>query len=225
MCYEVLKHFNSRKLTWFFFFFFLNLQKYRLYLKGISSGENQQVGEHFHTLNNSRQFHNPNSAFRPFPSGGGMSSRLNTPASVNMHGFQPAKAHANPNHVQRMPISSVASQHPLFSCSLHGKRFNDIWASTTQLPETNSYLPQGVIFNSTSNVPFQGWNKNHNNHVIGSSIGSSTTPVVNVEREGPSKKPHEAYMMSNKMESKSCCISNDICSLEDVIKVMTKQVI
>jgi len=95
-----------------------------------------------------------------------------------------------------------------------------------QLPETNSYLPQGVTFNSTSNVPFQGWNKNHSNHVIGNSIGSSTTPVVNVvEREGPSKKPHEAYTMSNKMESKSSCTSNDICSLEDVIKVMTKQVI
>jgi len=82
-----------------------------------------RVGGHFHTLNDSRQFHNHNSAFRPFPSRGGMSSRLNTLDSVNMHGFpthstndhlnfQPVKAHANLNHVQRMPISSAASQHP-----------------------------------------------------------------------------------------------------------------
>lgn len=114
MCYVVLKHFNSRKLTWFFFFFFLNLQKYRLYLKGISSGENQQantshsrfssltrVGGHFHTLNNPRQFHNHNSAFRPFP------------ASVNMHGFpthnlnHSAKITLSFNRPKLMPIRTM----------------------------------------------------------------------------------------------------------------------
>nr|QSD99594.1 MYB family transcription factor [Melilotus albus] len=245
-----------------------HLQKYRLGLKRISSGENQQtnmvanlgsdsdtsnsrmsslsgVGGHFHTLNDSRQFHSHNSAFRSFPSGGGMSSRLNTPASVNMHGlpthnlnnssndplkFQSAIARTNPNHVQRMPISSVASQHSQFSHPLHEKRrCNDIWLSTMQLPETNSYLPQGVSFNSTSNVPFQGWNNNHNNHdqnyhVICSSTGSSMKHDRILEStEGPSSKPNEAYMMNNQMKSQNSCISNDICSLKDVIRVMIKQ--
>jgi len=124
-----------------------------------------------------------------------------TPGNVNIHGlanstndqltFQPAIACAKPNHVQRMPISYAASQHIQFSFSLHEKMCNDIWSSM-QLPETNSYIRQGDVFNSTSNVTFQGWNNNHNNHdrnynsshLIGSSIGSSTIPVVNLEPEG-----------------------------------------
>ncbi|RHN49567.1 putative response regulator and transcription factor RR-A-type family [Medicago truncatula] len=91
-----------------------HLQKYRLYLKGISSGENQQantshsrfssltrVGGHFHTLNNPRQFHNHNSAFRPFP------------ASVNMHGFpthnlnHSAKITLSFNRPKLMPIRTM----------------------------------------------------------------------------------------------------------------------
>nr|QSD99716.1 MYB family transcription factor [Melilotus albus] len=274
-----------------------HLQKYRLYLKkqndmqqelGSDSDKSNSrmsylrgVGGHVPSMNDSRQFHNHNSAFRSFPSSG-MSSRLNTPASVNMHGFpthnlqpstgdhlkfQSSVARANLNDVQRMPISSVDSQHPQFSHPLLEKRrCNDIWSSPMQLPETNSYIPkenfvhaaampptynmnsQGIIFNGTNNVPFQGWdNYNHNihdgsyhsTHVVGSSIGPSMIHVVNAIEpegnldnnycdriaelnEGPSLKPHDVYIMNNQMKSGNSHIPNELDSLEDVMRVMIK---
>ncbi|CAI8607905.1 unnamed protein product [Vicia faba] len=86
----------------------IHLQKYRLYLKKVSCGENQQanmsaalgssadtsffrmnslngVGGHLPTMNGgSTQFHN--NLFRPFQSSGMSNNRLNTPASVNIQG-------------------------------------------------------------------------------------------------------------------------------------------
>ncbi|KAL5071494.1 hypothetical protein RYX36_022381 [Vicia faba] len=103
-----------------------HLQKYRLYLKKVSCGENQQanmsaalgssadtsffrmnslngVGGHLPTMNGgSTQFHN--NPFRPFQSSSMSNNRLNTPASVNIHGsYQPAITRANPNDIQRTP--------------------------------------------------------------------------------------------------------------------------
>lgn len=51
------------------------------------------VGGHVPSMNDSKQFHNHNSAFRSFPSSVNMSCRLNTPASVNMHGFPTHNLH------------------------------------------------------------------------------------------------------------------------------------
>lgn len=112
-----------------------HLQKYRKNLKNISFGENQKANMVANLVSGSL-----------------------TPGNVNIHAlanstndqltFQPAK----PKHVQRMPISSAAaSEHIQFSFCLHEKMCNDIWSSTMQLPETNSYIPQGDVFNSTSN--------------------------------------------------------------------------
>lgn len=292
---------HCEHISIFFFFFLKFLQKYRLYLKkqanmaevlGNDSDKSYSrmgyisgVGAHVQPLNDPRQFHNNNSAFRSFPSSG-MGTRLNTPASsVNMHGFpahnlnnstgdhlrfQSAIARSNLNDVQRMPFSSVDSQHSQFSHPLLEKRrCNDIWSSPMQqLPETNSYLPkegfvhaaampptynmnsQGIIFNSSNNVPFQGWDDNHNNHdgsyypshVVGNSVGPSMIHVLNaIEPEGnldnnycdriaelnevPSLKPHEVYMMNNQMKAGNSHMSNELDSLEDVMRVMIKPVI
>ncbi|XP_045822780.1 two-component response regulator ARR12 isoform X2 [Trifolium pratense] len=106
---------------------------------------------------------------------------------------------------------NLASQNSQYLPSLENRRCNDIWSNTMQLPGTNSYLPrEGFGHGSAShkdnrnaamphtdahefcnNVPFQGWDNNHNNHdasyhsshVVGSSIGSMIPAVNAVEPE------------------------------------------
>nr|QSD99709.1 MYB family transcription factor [Melilotus albus] len=136
-----------------------HLQKYRLYLKRISCEENKQaycsdasylrsgVGGHLHTLNGSTQFHNHNNnPFGSFLSGGGMSTRFNTPTNVNMNGlpssgtlqlsqthnlnnstidqleFQSAIARGNPNDVQggisNSPIQNMTNKLPNFKAEV-----------------------------------------------------------------------------------------------------------
>lgn len=118
------------------------------------------------------------------------------------------------------------------------------------MPPAYNMNAQGIIFNSPNNVPYQGWDNNHNihdgsyhpSHVVGSSIGPSMIHVVNaIEPEGNldnnyydhiaelndglSSKPHEVYMMNNQMKSGNSHIPNELDSLEDVMRVMVKPVI
>lgn len=88
---------------------------------------------------------------------------------------------------------SLASQNSQCFPLLENRRCNGIWSSTMQLPGTNSYLPR-ESFNHAAmpHVLFQGWDNNnnhdgsyHSSNVIGSSIGSSMVPGMNVvEQEG-----------------------------------------
>ena len=88
---------------------------------------------------------------------------------------------------------NLASQNSQYLPLLENRRCNGIWSSTMQLPGTNSYLPR-ESFNHAAmpHVSFQGWDDNnnhdgsyHSSNVIGSSIGSSMIPGMNVvEQEG-----------------------------------------
>jgi hypothetical protein len=89
---------------------------------------------------------------------------------------------------------NLALQNSQFLPLLENRRCNGIWSSTMQqLPGTNSYLPR-ESFNHAAmpHVSFQGWDNNnnhdgsyHSSNVIGSSIGSSMIPGMNVvEQEG-----------------------------------------
>jgi hypothetical protein len=167
---------------------------------------------------------------------------------------------------------NLASQNSQFLPVLENRRCNGIRSNTMQLPGTNSYLPrEGFGYASAShkdnrnaamlhteaheffnNVPFQGWDNNHDgsyhsSHVVESSIGSMIPAVNGVEpeenldysycdpvqmkrdrtvelTEGPSFKPQQAYMMNNQMKFQNSGISSYHGSIEDAVHDMIKQV-
>ena len=167
---------------------------------------------------------------------------------------------------------NLASQNSQFLPVLENRRCNGIRSNTMQLPGTNSYLPrEGFGYASAShkdnrnaamlhteaheffnNVPFQGWDNNHDgsyhsSHVVESSIGSMIPAVNGVEpeenldynycdsvqmkrdrtvelTEGPSFKPQQAYMMNNQMKFQNSGISSYHGSIEDAVQDMIKQV-
>ncbi|KAK2452876.1 hypothetical protein P8452_00574 [Trifolium repens] len=166
---------------------------------------------------------------------------------------------------------NLASQNSQFLPVLENRRCNGIRSNTMQLPGTNSYLPrEGFGYASAShkdnrnaamlhteaheffnNVPFQGWDNNHDgsyhsSHVVESSIGSMIPAVNGVEpeenldysycdpvqmkrdrtvelTEGPSFKPQQAYMMNNQMKFQNSGISSYHGSIEDAVHDMIKQ--
>ncbi|XP_050891934.1 two-component response regulator ARR12 isoform X2 [Lathyrus oleraceus] len=149
-----------------------HLQKYRLYLKRISCGDNQQanmsaalgnsadtsyfrmnslngVGGHLPTMNGgSTQFHN--NPFRPFQSSGNMSNRLNTPANVNIHGsYQPAITRANPNDIQRTPIPPVGLDQLQHN---RGINISPIHNITNKFPDYRSKAPMSCTPSSVLDI-------------------------------------------------------------------------
>jgi hypothetical protein len=161
---------------------------------------------------------------------------------------------------------NLASPNSQFLSVLENRRRNGIWSNTMQLPGTNSYLPrEGFGHGSAShkdnrnaaipqteahefcnNVPFQGWDNNHDgsyhsSHVVGSSIGSMIPPMDDVVpeenldymkrdrtaelTEGSSFKPQQAYMMHNQMKFQNSGISSNHGSLDDAVRDMIKKVI
>ncbi|KAK2395183.1 two-component response regulator ARR12 [Trifolium repens] len=159
---------------------------------------------------------------------------------------------------------NLASQNSQFLPVLENRRRNGIWSNTMQLPGTNSYLPrEGFGHGSAShkdnrnaaipqteahefcnNVPFQGWDNNHDgsyhsSHVVGSSIGSMIPPMDDVVpeenldymkrdrtaelTEGSSFKPQQAYMMHNQMKFQNSGISSNHGSLDDAVRDMIKK--
>ncbi|XP_045800424.1 two-component response regulator ARR12-like [Trifolium pratense] len=153
-----------------------HLQKYRLYLKRISEGENQQanmaalLGSSSDTsylgmtsLGGSTQFHN--NPFKSFASGGSRSNIFNTPTNVNMHGFsssgtpqlnhthngqlkfQSAMTHDNLNNVLKMPMSSAGLDQLLHSKGITVSP--NIQNMTNKLPD---YYKPKVTMSCTNNA-------------------------------------------------------------------------
>lgn len=177
------------------------LQKYRLYLKRISCVANQQANMaaalgsadpsylrmgsvsgvgHLQTLSGAGQLHN--NAFRPFPPSG-MISRLNTPSSLNVHGFtssgvlplgqsqnlnnstndhlkfQSAIVPVNQNGVQGMPVSVGLDQLQQNKGMISVQNLTPVIDATTTLPISNKLPDLGPrVTASGSHTPRLGNN-------------------------------------------------------------------